>query len=553
MAVAKTRATRALASLTRIARQFGPKLGAQKLELLAILGRSRLQSPAQVLRLHELLSFLDAFPDDRRVRARVRRMLRGFRHRADLRRHRTALAGTGIVGTDIPYRFFWPTARWISSRWPSALVIDRDDDEQTRALIDALPQLLPPAQKEWLRRLDKPTLAVLDRLKPRGISDADYFISLVAAMPGDDATRESYFDRIDAPFLLRAGPQTPERTTTRFDTLSFCPQQKPLHAPRPDLRRESRRPPRRIVRLRKPVIEALIELARVSMATRERDLAVFEYANSGDAFLVDDGYGLGFAFIGMVPERRILVPAVYGGLTLQNGVPIGYVQLDVLGRHAELSFNQFEAFRGTGAARVFARLVATTRHVFGCDSFSIEPYQLGDGNDEGIDSGAWWFYYRLGFRPRAREARQLASRELHRIRRNPRYRSSARSLRPLARWHLFFSLNPARRARLPRVGDWLQAAIRELRRFPQPEAAARRAAAAVAASAWLGLETRRPGPARVLADWAGLVLALARRGHWTRRERRQLLAVIEAKAGAREIDYLRRVQRHAKFRRALDC
>ena len=137
------------------------------------------------------------------------------------------------------------------------------------------------------------------------------------------------------------------------------------------------------------------------MITRERDLAAFQYADPRDAFLVDDGEGLAFALVGMLPERRLLLPAVYGGLTLQNGVPIGYVQLDLLGRHAELSFNQFETFRDGGAARVFARLVAVTHHVFGCDQFSIEPYQLGHGNEEGIESGAWWFYHRFGFRPHA--------------------------------------------------------------------------------------------------------------------------------------------------------
>ena len=38
--------------------------------------------------------------------------------------------------------------------------------------------------------------------------------------------------------------------------------------------------------------------------------------------------------------------------------------------------------------------------MFGSDTFAIYPYQLGHENDEGLDSGAWWFYYKLGFRPR---------------------------------------------------------------------------------------------------------------------------------------------------------
>ena len=37
------------------------------------------------------------------------------------------------------------------------------------------------------------------------------------------------------------------------------------------------------------------------------------------------GDGLELAAIGMVPKRRLLLEAVYGFLTLKNGVPIGYV------------------------------------------------------------------------------------------------------------------------------------------------------------------------------------------------------------------------------------
>jgi hypothetical protein len=44
--------------------------------------------------------------------------------------------------------------------------------------------------------------------------------------------------------------------------------------------------------------------------------------------------------------------------------------------------------------------------LFDVDSFTINPYQLGDGNDEALASGAWWFYYKFGFaRARPRRSR----------------------------------------------------------------------------------------------------------------------------------------------------
>jgi hypothetical protein len=551
--VRRSPAAAALASLTRLSRHYGSGLASRKLVLLALLARSRLDTAENVRRLHELLCFLDAYPDDLRVRSRVRRMLLGFRRRADLRRHRAALSGSGIAGTDTPYRFFWPTAQWLSARWPGALRLDRDDPEQVQALVAALPLLLDPAPAQLLSRRRHPTLDSLDRFRPRGLRDADYFVSLVSAMPGDDVTREAFFDRIDAPFILRSGRSTPERTTARLDLVPFHAQRAPLHRPRPDLRRELRRPPRRVSNLGARRARELINLARTSMATRERDLAVFQFADARDAFVVDDGRGLAFAMAGMQPDRRLPIAAAYGGITLQNGVPIGYVQVDVLGRHAELSFNQFETFRDGASAVVFARFVAMVHHVFRCDRFSIEPYQLGEGNDEGIESGAWWFYRRFGFRPRDPQVRRIAAREERRIARHPRYRSPRRVLKALAQHHLFFALDETVPVSLPRTAAFLEAATRELRCFGQQDAARRQVAAVQAARAWLKPGGYRPRDARAMSRWAGFVLALARQRGWTRRDRRDLARLVDAKFGRSERSFLRRLFGHARLRQTLGC
>lgn len=551
-----TRADAALASLARIARQFGPGLGARKFALLRRLSAVRFATPKRLLQFHELLCFLDAYPDDRRVRTLARRLLAGFHRRPDLKRHRAALAGSGIAGTDTPYRFFWPTARWISTRWPGALMIDREDPEHVRAILDALPKLLEPVPAEWLRRLPNATLAILDRLRPEGMTDADFLINLVSAMRGDDFERESLFDRVDPPFLLRAGKDTPQRTTARLNHLPLHYRREALRGPRPQLALEARRHPQRVISLNRTDARALIELARVSMATRERDLAVFQFANPGDAFLVDDGRGLGFAMVGMQPVRRAILPAIYGGLTLQNGVPIGYVQVDVLGRHAELSFNTFETFRGADAAHVFARLVAAVHHEFRCDSFSIEPYQLGNDNEEGIESGAWWFYFRFGFRPRDAATRSIAGRELGRVARNRNYRSSPRTLRVLARTHLYYSLAPGRAAGLPRVRALFEAGVAELARFKNADADVRRAEASAVAERHLrnsGPHRASPAVKRMFEQWAPLVLALLRDSKWSQEERRQLLRLIESKAGASEREYHKRLMQHRRLRRILRC
>jgi hypothetical protein len=79
------------------------------------------------------------------------------------------------------------------------------------------------------------------------------------------------------------------------------------------------------------------------------------------------------------------------------------------------------------------------RHVLGMRRFSLAPYQLGHHNEEAVASGAWWFYVKLGFAPRDAATRKIYLEETRRMKATPGYRSSAATLRRLARTSLYFS------------------------------------------------------------------------------------------------------------------
>ena len=81
--------------LEKLRDTFSAESASAKLPLLEQLARRRLTSARQVHRLHELLSFLHAYPDDRKVHAQVERMLGAFAQRSDLRKFADDLADTG--------------------------------------------------------------------------------------------------------------------------------------------------------------------------------------------------------------------------------------------------------------------------------------------------------------------------------------------------------------------------------------------------------------------------------------------------------------------------
>jgi len=542
---------RSLRQLERLRTHYGDGVATRKLALLGQLAQARLGTAAQVERLHEVLCFLRAYPDDARVLATVARMLERFDRRADLRRHAEALADTGIAGTAIHYRFFWSTAQWLATRWPTQLTLGRDDDEAAANLDRSLALIAPAAAAEWFNAGSLPALPAIDRLRgPR--SDAAWLVEHIAGMPGDGFTHEAFADAIDAPFVLAPGRNTPSRSRACLAGAPRAFQQRPLRRTRPDLRAAATVAPQGLRLLSPKDGAALIELARGAMITRKRDLMAFEYGDARDVRLVDDGDGLAFGFCGVIPERRFLLPALYGCLTLKNGVPIGYVQVEVIGPYAALSFNTFETFRGGEAAWVFARLLAAIRHVFGAQSLSIEPYQLGDGNEEGIASGAWWFYYKLGFRPRAAAAQRRLRLELARMRANPAHRSSARTLRQLAQHHLFFDLDPRQRRGLAPTQAVLERAVARLARRGGGQAA--QAACEREALRLTGLDSTAGfnRDERVAwARWAPIVASLPGLGRWPAAERRALAEVVRAKAARRETDFLLRLAAQPRLARAL--
>jgi hypothetical protein len=342
----------------------------------------------------------------------------------------------------------------------------------------------------------------------------------------------------------------------------------PLRRARPDLPAVRRARPARVVDLPEREGAELVTMAREAMVARNRDLDVFAYGDARDVRLVEWEDGLAFAAIGALPERRLLLESVYGLLTLRNGVPIGYVLTSALFGSSEIAYNVFETFRGGEAGHVYGRVLATAAHLFGSDSFTIYPYQLGDDNDEALASGAWWFYQKLGFR--AKDPAVLAGmrKELAAMERRPSHRSSIPTLRRLARENVYYH---AGRARQDVIGllplSKLGLAVTDMlaRRFgadrQRGARACEREAAALLSAGTRGAAGGLP-PARLLAGWtreerlaftrwAPVVLVLPGVARWPLPERRTLLDVIRAKGSLRESDFVHRFDAHRRLRRAV--
>jgi hypothetical protein len=223
---------------------------------------------------------------------------------------------------------------------------------------------------------------------------------------------------------------------------------------------------------------------------------------------------------------------------------------------SEVAYNVFESFRGAESSYVYGRVLAMVRWLFGSDAFTIDPYQLGHGNEEGLRSGAWWFYYKLGFRPHDAEVRRVLRVELKKMKKNPRHRSGLATLNKLSAENLFFYLVRQRTDVLGHVspGDIGQGIVRYLaQRFGAEREKGIRSCSREAARL-LGLRSLRglaAGERLWWERWSPLVMALPEVEHWSRAEKRRLAQVIRAKGGRRESEFVRLFDRHRRLRRAM--
>jgi hypothetical protein len=300
----------------------------------------------------------------------------------------------------------------------------------------------------------------------------------------------------------------------------------------------------------------LIDTARGCMVTRARDLDAFCYGDPGDVRLFGFGDGLHIGLIGVAPERRFLLEALYGFLILKNRVPVGYGTYTSLFGSAEVAFTVFDAFRAGEAARMYGKVLAVAKSTLGCTSFTIHPYQIGQDNEDAVRSGAWWFYQKLGFRPPSRKLLDVMAREERRMARSPGYRSSAPTLRRLASECLCFHLGDPREdvvGLLPLAGAGLAVTAEISRRFGFDRRRAERVCLREAVQR-VGVEPRPGFTGRerlAWRRWAPLLLVLPGLETWSRGEREALVRVIRAKGGRRESDYVITFDAHGPLRRSL--
>ena len=242
-------------------------------------------------------------------------------------------------------------------------------------------------------------------------------------------------------------------------------------------------------------------------------------------------------------------------MIFKNGVPVGYFESLSIFERMESGFNLYYTFRDGETAWLYARVLNIFHHLLGVTVFTLDPYQIGFENEEGIESGAFWFYRKFGFRPANLEVMKLVLNEEKKIATRSGYRTPAGTLRKLAESPMIFELEKTG------TGDWDRFQVRKLGLAVQRHMAAKhdgdaekfKSAAVNELASAIGIRASAWPRAGLSAyyDFAVTLSLVEDLREWSAAEKRALVRVIRAKAGLDESRYLKLMQKHARLRKAL--
>ncbi|MFZ5554799.1 MAG: hypothetical protein ACOZCO_16945 [Bacteroidota bacterium] len=404
--------------------------------LLSDLKEIKLTGEKSIQHYHDSLLFILAYPASENILKKAEKELKrviGFVQSKNKSLHSEFLLNSGISGSNMCASFTLEFNRWLMEHYPGSCEFDSVEGDKDE-IYHALSYTQDPVEAE-LKPEEKQNKNYFFREKLQGLASKKdilrFYVSSGLRLPGNHSYKENLFSSFRLYTRFRLGDDFPTLSSGRFKkgnlfyhtngiirktTLAeIFSEGKPVSIP-----------------LTKSEKTKLSNLARASMGSLMRETDPFSFPNQNETELLDMGRGITIALFYMTPEMKYPLQVYAGYLLMKNHIPMAYGGGWILGRQSGFGVNVLPPFRGGESAWVVGQLLRAYKFSYNVSLFSVDPYQIGKNNAEGIKSGAFWFYYRLGFRPLQKELFALAEKEWKKISEKKNYRTPEKILKLLA-------------------------------------------------------------------------------------------------------------------------
>jgi len=411
--------------LFSIRNHFGDQFPSEKLQLLGSVNIPELKDKKTIQSLYSTLLFMIAWTDNKTIYQTANRLIQQLQAYVQNNENvQYRLYNTGINGTYLCAAFSFEMVKWMRVTRPGEikLVSMEAADAQVQSILSVVmtkteSEIMQDANAEWkgwLRHLKKP-----------GVDQLDQLIAIFESSGLRPEVKEEFWNTIGVNVEINFPDHCSlpaslteiyyHRSLIRSDVKKINPVVKPQP-----------------VKLTFTEAEQLLDRCRMVLVRKLRELDPISFTSAKRVSLYHLPRGISVALMGMEPAQRHPVDSYMGYLVFKNGLPVAYAGSWILFDSARIGLNVFADYRGGEAKYIFEQVLQLHSKVYGLNRFSVDPYQLGKENSDGIHSGAFWIYYHAGFRPLQNEQRELALAEAAKIKTDKKYRSQVPALKKLA-------------------------------------------------------------------------------------------------------------------------
>ncbi|MBA3804660.1 MAG: hypothetical protein H0X14_02970, partial [Acidobacteria bacterium] len=270
---------RLLARLDELKRHAGAREAERTLKTLSLLAVHHFPDADSLIRFHEMLLFLRAYPQSRTVLNRVERILPSFPRRIELLRRSDAdldafeeLEMSGIAGTSLTSIFSYYIARWLARRHATEAEIDWEGYEDTARLGASWPRFLPLLEEDALVEANVPYLSWLRAARGRSNRDIPWLIERFERLPIPEREKAEAYDALKLWIRWKPADFRATRTGMKMRVRDIFYQEEPLLR-RSDvsLAREMNGPPLPLNRLARREGAHVLDVIRDTSTIRYRE------------------------------------------------------------------------------------------------------------------------------------------------------------------------------------------------------------------------------------------------------------------------------------------
>lgn len=349
------------------------------------------------------------------------------------------LIGTGLLHTDVECNFSYAKIIYITQKFPNQISIhSASSNLETQKSI--LKLILPNVEYSSIHEGEKDLKNRIATFHSSKQTDLEWLLQTIKQSTLDIKTQAFLYNQL--------GIFITYKIVSKIDSVSFLrgtnlptyyhvhPLEKKISLQ--DIIKQKLPSP---VKLTDKDKERIIDAAKMTLFYLYRETEPFTNANKDDITLFQLNKGISVALFGSTNDKRYSLESYSGYLVFKNNIPASYGGGWIFGERSQFGINILESFRGGESSLIICELLRVYHQFCGVTRFVVKPYQFGLHNPEAIKTGAFWFYYKLGFKPENKELLKLALEEEKQKLLNPTYKSTESTLKKYTKSNIALTLS----------------------------------------------------------------------------------------------------------------